>query len=136
MPSEFVLPAGLRRREAVEVLIRFIRQLDLGSPWRWTCIPYKPRRSQRQNSYLWGVCYATILKEGSLEGWVAEDLHDFFLGEHFGWETIYGFRKRRIKPIRRSSKLSTTEFMEYVAFIQRYMSAKGVVIPDPHESDL
>lgn len=90
-----------------------------------------PRRSSEQNRYLFGVVYATVLKH--LPGWDADDVHDYFLGEHFGWETLEGFGRKRLKPIRRSSRLSTVEFSEYVAFIQRTMAEKGVYIPDPGE---
>lgn len=91
----------------------------------------RPRRSDEQNKYLWGVVYATVLKH--LEGWTADDVHQFFLGEHFGWETLEGFGRKRLKPIRRSSRLSTVEFSEYVSSIQRIMAEKGVYIPDPGE---
>jgi hypothetical protein len=90
-----------------------------------------PRRSHEQNRYLWGVCYAAILKH--LEGWDAEDVHEYCLGEWSGWETLEGFGRKRLRPIRRSSRLSTTEFADYVGFIQRTMAAKGIDIPEPNE---
>jgi hypothetical protein len=55
------------------------------------------------------------------------------LGEHFGWETLEGFGRKRMRPIRRSSKLSTMEFQDYVAFIQQKAAELGIVIPDPNE---
>lgn len=91
----------------------------------------KQTRSLEQNSYLWGVVYPTIMDH--LIGWDAEDIHEFFLGEHFGWETIDGLGKKKLKPIKRSSRLSTKEFKEHWEFIQRYMANKGVDIPDPNE---
>ena len=131
--NEFVLPAGPGRKGALARLILFLNRLDLGSKWILSCKVYRKTRSNDQNAYLWGVCYATILEEGVLEGWTADDLHDYFLGEHFGWKEYEGFGRKKIKPIRRSSKLSTTEFMDYVDFIQRTMAGKGVYIPDPNE---
>lgn len=91
------------------------------------------KRSDPQNRYLWGVCYPTMLKQGgeSLAGWDAEDLHEYFLGEHFGWETLEGFDRKRLRPIRRSSKLTPLEFADYVSFIQRKAADMGIVIPDP-----
>jgi hypothetical protein len=91
----------------------------------------RPRRSDEQNRYLWSAVYGTILKH--LPGWSANDVHEYFLGEHFGWETLEGLGRKRLKPIRRSSRLSTTEFSDYVAFIQRTMAEKGVYVPDPGE---
>ena len=91
-------------------------------------------RSIQQNRYLWGVCYPTILEKGDLEGWRGEDLHEYFLGEHFGWETIAGFGKKRVKPIHRSHNLSTMEFADYVAFVQERAAGLGIYIPDPEET--
>jgi hypothetical protein len=92
-------------------------------------------RSNEQNRYLWGVCYQTILDEGgeALRGWERDDLHEFFLGSCYGWETIEGFGKKRIRPLKRSSKMTTAEFVDFVRFIQTFMADHGVYIPDPNE---
>ena len=76
------------------------------------------KRTLSQNAYLWGVCYGTILEYGDLDGWRRKDLHEYFLGEHFGWETLEGFGRKRMRPINRSSTLNKQEFSDYVAFIQ------------------
>lgn len=89
------------------------------------------RRSHEQNRYLWGCVYVTILQH--MPGWDAEDLHEYFLGEWSGWEVLEGFGRKRLRPIRRSSKLKTTEFMNFIEFIQRRMAEHGVYIPDPNE---
>jgi hypothetical protein len=91
----------------------------------------RPRRSHEQNRYLWGVCYRIVLQH--LPGWDADDVHEYFLGEHFGWETLEGLGRKRLRAVRRSSRLSVTEFTEFVAFIQRTMAERGVIIPDPGE---
>lgn len=91
----------------------------------------RPRRSHEQNRYLWGVAYATVLQH--LPGWDAEDVHEYFLGEWSGWETLEGFGRKRLRPVRRSSRLSTVEFSDFVGFIQRTMAERGVIIPDPGE---
>ena len=95
------------------------------------CKPHKPKRSDSQNAYLWGVCYATLLKCDAMQGWDANDLHEYFLGEHFGWERLEGFGRTRIKPVRRSARLSKVEFGEFVDFIHRKASEHGVYIPQP-----
>jgi hypothetical protein len=112
-------------------IVAFISALSKETAWKLEVSEYKSRRSDEQNRYLWGVVYATILKH--LPGWDAEDVHDYFLGEHFGWETLEGMGRKRVKPIRRSSRLNKTEFAEYVAFIQRAMAERGVYIPEPGE---
>lgn len=92
---------------------------------------YRRTRSISQNSYLWGVCYPTILTEGGedLAGWTADDLHEYYLGEHFGWEVLEGFGRKRMKPLRRSSTLTTIEFSDFVDFIHRKAAEIGIYIP-------
>jgi hypothetical protein len=112
-------------------LVAFISSLSKDRAWKVEVSEHKSRRSDAQNAYLWSVVYGTICKH--LPGWDSNDVHEYFLGEHFGWQTLEGLGRKRVKPIRRSSKLSTTEFSEYVAFIQRTMAEKGVYIADPGE---
>lgn len=129
----FVLPAKDRER----FIESFTRRLMSLPPRQWaiTVAQKKKRRSSSQNSYLWGVVYPTILSEGGedLRGWTVHDLHEFFLIDHFGSETLEGFGKKRLKPLKRSAKLTTTEFMDFCAHIQQFMAERGVVIPDPNE---
>ncbi len=101
------------------------------SPHEITIEPKKSTRSLEQNAYLWGVCYQTILDTGQLEGWRKEDLHEYFLGEHFGWERLEGFDRIRLRPLKRSSKLKKMQFVEFIDFIHQKMAEIGVVIPDP-----
>jgi hypothetical protein len=124
--ERIILPKGER---SLARLVAFVSALASDRAWKIEVSEHKTRRSDEQNRYLWGVVYATILKH--LPGWDAEDVHEYFLGEHFGWETLEGLGRRRVKPIRRSSKLNKTEFGEYVGFIQRVMAARGVYIPEP-----
>jgi hypothetical protein len=87
------------------------------------------KRSDDQNRYLWVVVYATLRRETGNE---PEHLHEYFLGEFFGWETVDVLGQQKRVPMRRSSKLSTMEFAEFVAFIQqRSAETAGVYIPDP-----
>ena len=105
-----------------------------------TEMPYKVSvkkggtRSLQQNAYLWGVCYPTIIEQGQLDGWRNDDLHEYYLGEHFGWETLEGLGRKRVRPLHRSHNLTKMEFVDFVAFIQEKAAALGIVIPDPHEA--
>jgi hypothetical protein len=126
------LPAG---RPDSSRAAAFIQSLPVDRAWRVVVEPYKAKRSDSQNRYLWGVVYPTILKAGNLDGWHAEDLHEYFLGEHFGWETLDGMGRKRVKPLKRSARLSKQEFSEYVAFIQQRAAEMAIFIPDP-EGDL
>jgi hypothetical protein len=127
MAAEFVLPKA-SREEAIDRL----------ACWLATCLPNKlvqvtvqqlrSTRSQRQNRYLWGVCYRELEKQTGQE---AEDWHEYFLGEWSGWDRVEMFGRHKLKPRSRSSKLSVADFAEYVSFIQRRAAEYGVYIPDP-----
>ena len=86
-------------------------------------------RTLSQNAYLWGVVYPRFTEQ--LEGFTREDVHEYMLGECFGWEELEGFGRKRLKPIQRSSSLSKMEFMDYVAFIQQKGAEMGIDIPEP-----
>lgn len=124
----FILQSGVRN---LTRLVSFLSALSTGQAWKITICEWKRTRSNEQNAYLWGVVYETILPH--LPGWDANDLHEFFLGEHYGWTTLEGLGRKRLKPLRRSSKLTTVEFADHVAFIQRAMAEKGIYVPDPNE---
>src|SRR5690606_5667090 len=134
MSDTFILPANdpQLRETRIGNLVRFLRQLPANQAWSVETRRHAKRRSDMQNRYLWGVCYPSFLRH--LDGWTAEDVHEYMLGEHFGWETLEGFGRKRMKPIRRSSKLTTAEFAEYVEFIQRKGAELGLYVPDPNES--
>jgi hypothetical protein len=112
-------------------LVAFLSGLPTESAWKVSVSEWKRTRSNEQNAYLWGVVYKTICDH--LPGWDADDVHEYCLGECFGWETLEGLGRKRLKPVRRSSRLSVTEFADYVAWIQRTMAERGIDIPDPNE---
>ena len=130
----FIFQAKTPRDERLAKLISFIKKLPADKPWQVTIDRYKKQRSNGQNAYLW-MTYQNILNNASeeLRGWTRDDLHDFFLIDHFGHEEISGFGRKRIRPLQRSSKLSTTEFMDFVAHIQQFMAERGMYLPDPNE---
>lgn len=132
MSSKFTLwknDAGQNNDRIRANVHAFIDRLPESKSWVIEVKQYVKRRSNDQNAYLWGVCYDTLRRETGNE---PEHLHEYFLGEFFGWETIEVMGQAKRAPIRRSSKLSTTEFAEFVAFIQqRAAEAVGVYIPDP-----
>jgi hypothetical protein len=106
------------------------------SPDRAWCIEvleWKRPRTDQQNRFLWGVCYPAILEGGgeTLSGWTRDDIHEYFLGECFGWETLEGFGRKRMRPIKRSSKLNKQEFSDYLLFLETRCADMGIVIPEP-----
>lgn len=132
--TEFVLPQE-DRDNAIERVSRFLASVLPGKRVKVEVTLYRKRRSDQQNRYLWGVCYPTILREGveELGGWKASDLHEYFLGEWSGWETLEGFGMKRRHPIQRSHSLTTVEFQDFVASIQQTCAEHGWYVPDPNE---
>ncbi|WP_196301183.1 hypothetical protein, partial [Streptococcus pneumoniae] len=83
-----------------------------------------------QNRFLWGVCYAELQRA---TGQDAADWHEYMLGECYGWETVEMMGRKKLRPMRRSSKMDKAEFAEYVAFIQRRAAEHNIYIADPNE---
>jgi hypothetical protein len=124
----FTLPESGRERIA-DNLRAFVMAAMPGKKLRVEVSEYRKRRSDDQNRALWGVAYKTL---HDATGNDPEDLHEFFLGEFFGWEIRDVLGQKRKVPMRRSSKLSTVEFADFYAFIQRRSAETvGVFIPDP-----
>lgn len=94
----------------------------------------KTRRSNDQNALLWAL-YGDVLAQGGelLRGWTKEDLHEYALGEHFGWDVSEAFGRKRMKPKRRSSRLAKTEFADFVDGFVRRMAEHGIVLTLPNE---
>lgn len=103
--------------------------------WAISVEPYVKRRSADQNALLWKL-YTEVLEHGgeTLRGWSKEDIHEYCLGECFGWERLEGFGRARLKPKHRSSKLNVQEFADYLEFICRRMAEHGIVLALPGEA--
>lgn len=134
MPTTFTLQKGMDRAAAIGRIAAFLTALSRSHAWTVEVKQLARRRSDPQNRYLWGVCYPAITKH--LPGWTSDDVHEFCLGECFGWERLEGLNRARLKPVKRSSKLSVTEFMDYVAWIQHRMAENGIYVPDPNEEEV
>lgn len=133
MKQVLILPK-LARGDVINRIGIILRALTPETAWRVTIDEWKPVRSTQQNKYLWGVVYPSILAAGQLEGWTAEEVHDYCLGECYGWETVEGLGRKRIRPIKRSAKLSKMEFVDFVAFIQQRMAEHGIFVPDADDA--
>ena len=126
----FTVPAA-GRQAAAQRIAAFIESALPGKLLRVTVEVAKRKRSDPQNDALWGVAYET-LKQAT--GNDPKDLHEFFLGEHFGWEVIDVMGQKKRIPAKRSKRLSTVEFAEFYAFIQRRAAECGYYVPDPNEA--
>lgn len=130
-------PGGeAERMRKIAHIVHYLEELPLDQGFKGVFSRVQRTRSLAQNAYLWGVVYATIC--GHLEGWDAEDVHEYCLGECYGWERkpANGVIKRaRVVPVRRSHNMSVSEFMHYIEWIQRHFAEKGIDIPNPNEGE-
>jgi hypothetical protein len=128
-----IFPRGTAPDQIASAISVMVRWLDQTKSWKVTLEEFKPRRSDMQNAFLWGVVYPSILEGGgeALAGWQKDDLHEYMLGEHFGWETITLGGRTVHKPVRRSSRLNKQDFSDYLEFLSRRAAELGIVIPEP-----
>ena len=131
--QHFTLPRMLSRDNAIARIGTVLKSLSQDRAWRVSIVEHKPKRSDQQNRYLFGVVYKTILDSGQLQGYDVDDVHEYFLGEFGGWEVIEGFGRKRLKPVRRSSTMNKREFSDYIAFIQRKAAEHAIYIPDANK---
>ena len=128
MSQEVRIRKDASRVGALDQLCGLLRALRGDREWLVTIAQYNPKRSDEQNRALWGLAYRIVAERTGQE---AEDWHEYFLGEWAGWEEYEMFGRKKIRPRRRSSKLTTAEFAEYFDFIQRRAAENGILIPDP-----
>jgi hypothetical protein len=124
----FLLPANAPRASVIERVNSVLTTLSPDKAWKLEIGPHKVKRSDNQNRYLWGVVYGAVCEK--LEGWHKDDVHEYCLGEFGGWETVEGFGKKRLRPLKRSHSMNKQEFSDYVEFIKVRMAEHGIVIPD------
>ena len=128
-----IIPKNSKPEDILRAVSVLVRDLTPDKAWSVTIEEVKPRRSDNQNAFLWGVVYPSILEGGgeALKGFRATDLHEWFLGDMWGWETLEGFGRKRMRPVRRSSTMTKQEFSDYIAFIEQKALDMGIVIPEP-----
>jgi hypothetical protein len=121
-------------------LMRFVENLK-GQPipkggmefiWR------KPKRTNKQNNYLWGVVYKTLseaLSEQHNKLITSDHIHELC--------RKYFMPQVEVPGIEQSVPMSTTElcrggnedsFQDYVLRIQEFAAKKNIYIPDPQEN--
>lgn len=110
--------AGLSNRE-VEIVLR----------------PRTRQRSLDQNAWVWGVAYPLIAEAIGYDKHEIEELHYALVAKCFG--DHFDRRLGAMVPNKRSSKLTTKEFSEFMEWLVRFAAIEcgGVVIPLPGERD-
>ncbi|NCW72849.1 MAG: hypothetical protein EBW12_07625, partial [Actinobacteria bacterium] len=88
-----IIPKNSKPEDILRAVSVLVRDLTPDKAWSVTIEEVKPRRSDSQNAFLWAVVYPSILEGGgeALKGFRATDLHEWFLGDMWGWETLEGF---------------------------------------------
>ena len=128
-----IFAKGTTPEQLANAAIRMVQGLSPDKTWAIEVTEWKKPRTNQQNAFLWGVAYPAILEGGgeALAGWTRDDLHEYFLGECFGWEMLEGFGRKRMRPLKRSSALTKQEFSEYLNFLEGRCMDMGIVIPEP-----
>ncbi|MFA7361986.1 MAG: hypothetical protein WC139_13220 [Candidatus Kapaibacterium sp.] len=119
---------------------KFVKLLTELKPGRYVLTVEKKyrKRSNLQNSYLWGIVYPIFLRglidlgydsnEVDLD-WVHDNCKDRFLRYQ-----IVNKDGEYLEGIRSTKKLTTIQFMDYLADIKKWASEfLGVYVPDPGE---
>ena len=142
LPRQFNIYRAVPRERIAEQVRVFVAALDFDKPFRVIVELWKAKRSDKQNAYLWAVCYKTL---GDAIGYERDEVAEFLLGTHYGWREKKVPKKPSCPsgiesvPMRttttdetgKRSVLTKQQFSEFVAFIQRFAASKGVFIPDP-----
>lgn len=128
----YILPKLLVRDQVICRIVDALEDLPADQGYRVEVHEHRSTRSDKQNRTLWWV-YGNILRLGgnTMAGWLPEELHEFFLCRHFGFSTKVVFGKVIETPVRRSSRLSKFEFMQYMDSIYAFMASQGVILPLP-----
>lgn len=102
-------------------------------PKLWEIVQ-RARRTNDQNALLWAL-YEDALRLGgeTLGGWTREEIHEYMLGEWFGWDVHEALGMKRKRPRRRSSRLTKAEFSDFVDFVVRRFADHGIVLRLPGE---
>jgi hypothetical protein len=92
----------------------------------------KARRTTDQNALLWAL-YTEALEKGGedLGGWTTAELHEYCLGEYHGWQITEALGMKRKRPNKRSSRLTKTEFCDFIEFVVRRFAEHGIVVELP-----
>lgn len=128
-----IFARGTTPEQMANAVIHMVQGLSSERSWAISVEEWKKPRTNQQNAFLWGVVYPAILEAGgeALQGWNRDDLHEYFLGECFGWETLEGFGRKRVRPLKRSSRLNKQEFSDYLLFVETRCADMGIIIPEP-----
>lgn len=122
--------------------IAFINGLEADCEWEIQIKKYQRNRTHAQNNTLFGVIYPQLMEFMGLSGEKEkEELHEYFCGEYFGWNTKKIMGRPMHKPKRttttdtegKKQALTKIEFSEFVDWIIRRASEYGCSVIMPSE---
>lgn len=132
----FIVRPDNTRETIMGNLLRFLNNLPADKPWEIRIDPFKESRSGRQNRALFGHAYIQICDK---TGMLKNDLHEYMLGEYFGWVEIDVFGAKHKRPVRttttdelgRNDVLKKPDFAKFYEFIQMRAAENGIYVSDP-----
>jgi hypothetical protein len=90
------------------------------------------RRSLDQNSLIHVLFDDTIKLGGeALGGWTRDDVKEWALGEYWGWDKFEAFGRTRLKPKKRSSRMTKQEATDFIEWYVRKMAEFGIQLSLP-----
>jgi hypothetical protein len=105
------------------------RYIGLG---RLKTILRKSCRSLDQNALIHALFDDTIKLGGeALGGWTRDDIKEWALGEYWGWDECKAFGRTRLKPKKRSSRMTKQEATDFIEWYVRTMAGHGIVLSLP-----
>lgn len=99
-----------------------INKFKVGEKLSLNLTSKKPKRTESQNRYYWGVYLPLIAKETGND---VDDLHNLFKGKFLS-KAIVECLGEKVRRIRSTTDLSVSDFMEY---IQRIEEMTGILSP-------
>lgn len=135
--QSFVLPVGRMRARIVASMCQFVERLSPDVEFRVTIGRNTKPRTNEANAYLWGVCYAALAE---VTGHSANEWHEYFCGEVFGWKDVslpggrHESKPRRTTTTDEDGKadtLSTGDFWDFVERVRQHAADADIFIPDP-----
>ena len=99
----------------------------------------KRKRSDKQNRWYWGVAVPTVMKgieKQTGEKYDKETIHAMILnlvgGLKMETKIIMGMNVIEVKQ-KRTSEMTTEEFVDFHNKLQEHFAEKDIIIPDPYQ---
>ena len=129
-----VTPEGTLKLDARSRFQAYLKRLA-NQPVQLVLKKRESQRSLDQNAWIWGVAYPVIAEALGYDLHEHDDVHYALIEKCFG--AHFDTRLRAMVPNKRSSKLTTKEFSEYMAWLVRFAAIDlgGIVVPLPGESE-